>query len=303
MAFATAAGYTNLPNGFFVPEVYSSKVQLGFRESTFINDITTTSYFGEIQNFGDTVHVLIEPEVTVNTGWTRGSIHPLQDITDDEITLTVDQSATYGFKLLDIEKQQSHVDYASQLVDNAAYKLAKEYQQNVLAHMYANVASGNVIGTTGSPKAIGFDVNDDYTPMEAIDELVTEMLTQNVPNDQFFLVANYHFQKLLRKEDSKYIDASVMGDGVSQSKKAMGFRKAVINGIDVYFTNDAVTDTSKAVLLAGHKSATAAAATLVKNRVIEMEQEFGYRYDGLMVWGRKVIRPTAMAAMITNITV
>ena len=33
MAFATAAGYGNLPNGNFSPVIYSKQVQLAFRKA------------------------------------------------------------------------------------------------------------------------------------------------------------------------------------------------------------------------------------------------------------------------------
>ena len=41
MAFSTAAGYGNLPNGNFSPIIYSKQVQLAFSKSTVIGDVTT----------------------------------------------------------------------------------------------------------------------------------------------------------------------------------------------------------------------------------------------------------------------
>ena len=55
MAFQTATGYGNLPNGNFSPVIYSKQVQLAFRKSTVVGDITNSDYFGEIANQGDTV--------------------------------------------------------------------------------------------------------------------------------------------------------------------------------------------------------------------------------------------------------
>jgi hypothetical protein len=48
MAFTTAGGYGNLPNGNFSSVIYSKKVQLAFRKSTVVGDITNSDYFGEI---------------------------------------------------------------------------------------------------------------------------------------------------------------------------------------------------------------------------------------------------------------
>lgn len=63
MAFRTAAGYNNLPNGNFSPVIYSKKVQLAFRKKTTVGDITNSDYFGEISAVGDTVKIIKEPKV------------------------------------------------------------------------------------------------------------------------------------------------------------------------------------------------------------------------------------------------
>ena len=42
MAFTTASGYGNLPNGNFSSVIYSKKVQLAFRKSSVVEDITNT---------------------------------------------------------------------------------------------------------------------------------------------------------------------------------------------------------------------------------------------------------------------
>ena len=55
MAFQSANGYGNLPNGSFSPVIYSKKVQKAFRNSSVVEDITNTDYAGEIANMGDSV--------------------------------------------------------------------------------------------------------------------------------------------------------------------------------------------------------------------------------------------------------
>ena len=65
MAFQVAAGWNNLPNGNFVPEIYSQKVQKFFRRASVVEAITNTDYYGEISEFGDVVHIIKEPTITV----------------------------------------------------------------------------------------------------------------------------------------------------------------------------------------------------------------------------------------------
>jgi hypothetical protein len=62
MAFPTAPGHGNLPNGAFSPVIYSKKVQLAFRKKTIVSAITNSDYFGEISNMGDTVRIIKEPK-------------------------------------------------------------------------------------------------------------------------------------------------------------------------------------------------------------------------------------------------
>ena len=90
MAVGRAAGYDNLVNDAFLPAIYSQKVLKYFRRSSVVEAITNTDYAGEIENFGDTVKIIKEPTFTVSA-YTRGSTVNAQDLTDTEISLTVDQ--------------------------------------------------------------------------------------------------------------------------------------------------------------------------------------------------------------------
>ena len=72
MAFPRAAGYNNLPNGNFSPVIYSKQVQLAFRKAAVCDAITNNDYFGEIANFGDSVKIIKEPEITVKA-YERGT--------------------------------------------------------------------------------------------------------------------------------------------------------------------------------------------------------------------------------------
>lgn len=63
MAFQSATGHGNLPNGNFSSVIYSKKVQLAFRKATVVGDVTNSDYFGEIANQGDTVRIIKEPRV------------------------------------------------------------------------------------------------------------------------------------------------------------------------------------------------------------------------------------------------
>ena len=123
MAFSTATGYGNLPNGNFSPIIYSKQVQLAFRKSTVVGEITNSDYFGEISNQGDTVKIIKEPEVSVSS-YSRGTTVTAQDLDDEEFSLTVDKANYYAFKIDDIEEAHSHVNFMELATSRAAYRLA-----------------------------------------------------------------------------------------------------------------------------------------------------------------------------------
>ena len=134
MAFQTASGYGNLPNGNFSSVIYSKKVQLAFRKSTVVGEITNSDYFGEISAQGDTVRIIKEPEISVQA-YARGTTVTAQDLDDEDFQLVVDKSNYFAFKMDDIEEAHSHVNFMQLATDRAAYRLADQYDQEVLGYM------------------------------------------------------------------------------------------------------------------------------------------------------------------------
>ena len=171
MAFQTTSGYGNLPNGNFSPVIYSKQVQLAFRKSTVVGDITNSDYFGEIANQGDTVRIIKEPEISVKE-YARGTQVTAQDLDDEDFQLVVDKANYYAFKMDDIEEAHSHVNFMQLATDRAAYRLADQYDQEVLGYLagYKQSALSSAAGA----------VNDQVNGSKAVstagsDELLTSM--------------------------------------------------------------------------------------------------------------------------------
>jgi len=134
MAFTTASGYGNLPNGNFSPVIYSKQVQLAFRKAAVCEAITNSDYFGEIAAMGDSVKIIKEPEITVKA-YARGTTITPQDLDDEDFSLTIDKANYFAFKVDDIEEAHSHVNFQSLASDRAAYRLADQFDQDVLGYL------------------------------------------------------------------------------------------------------------------------------------------------------------------------
>jgi len=171
MAFSSAAGYGNLPNGNFSPVIYSKQVQLAFRKASVVEAVTNNDYFGEIANMGDTVKIIKEPEITVKE-YTRGTTILPQDLDDEDFSLTIDKSNYYAFKIDDIEDAHSHINFMSLASDRAAYRLADQFDQDVLGYLSGYKQSS----IHGSPDTVNATVNGTVAVSTAgTDELLSSM--------------------------------------------------------------------------------------------------------------------------------
>ena len=171
MAFKTAAGYGNLPNGNFSPVIYSKQVQLAFRKTSVVENITNSDYFGEISNMGDSVKIIKEPEITVKE-YARGANVQPQDLDDEDFTLTIDKANYFAFKIDDIEEAHSHVNFSQLASDRAGYRLKDNYDQDVLGYLSGFAqASNNAVASSANSTVNGTKA----VSTAGSDELLTSM--------------------------------------------------------------------------------------------------------------------------------
>ena len=146
MAIALASGKTGF-DGNFSPIIYSKQAQIALRKAAVANAITNNSYFGEIANQGDVVRIQKEPDVTVNALERKTAIS-VEDLNDEDFSLTIDKANYFAFKMDDIEDQFSSVDYVSLAADRAAYKMADAMDADILSYMSGHTSAGALISTT-----------------------------------------------------------------------------------------------------------------------------------------------------------
>ena len=290
MAIAKGAGYTNLPSGNWLPVIYSQKVQKFFRTASVIEDITNTDYAGEIENFGDTVNIIKEPTISVNS-YTRGGHIAIQNLADDQLQLVVDQANAFAFKVDDIEERQSHVNWESLATSSGAYALKDSYDANVIAAMVSGV--GTTVGSDGS----GSDVPDSVDPLNIMANCSKRLHGGDVPTDNRWFLGSPEWYETLAQASGKLMDASVTGDADSPLRNGR-VTTGLIQGFKLYMTNNfAASSTSDYYkILWGHMSSTATANAIAKTEVIRDPDSFADVVRGLHVFGRKVLRSAGLMA-------
>ena len=296
MAFTKTSNYNNLPNGNFSPIIYSQKVQKFFRTASVAEAITNTDYAGEIENFGDTVNIIKEPVVSVSS-YTRGAVVNIQEIVDDQLQLTVDQANAFAFKVDDIEERHSHINFESVSTSSGAYALKNAYDQNVIAAMFAGPSSSSpdhVIGSDGSGVDTGFD-SSETDPVDIISKHARLLNLQDVPEENRWFLGSPEFYEQMGQASSKLMSDTTGNAAPLRNGKV--YEGKVMN-MELYMTNNfAASSTSNYFkVLSGHMSSTATANHIAKIEVIRDTDSFSDVVRGLHVFGRKVLRDTALVA-------
>jgi hypothetical protein len=273
MAFKTATGYGNLPNGNFSPVIYSKKVQSAFRKTSICEDITNSDYFGEISNFGDTVRIIKEPEITVQE-YARGTQVVPQDLQDDDFTMVVDKANYFAFKIDDIEEAHSHVNFESMASDRAGYRLKDQFDQEVLGYLSGfkqsaisgNAGTANDVKSGTDPVSAGSDgllasmlldrdnfasggtgthsialsasnASADATPLGVLNRMARLLDQQNVDRDGRWVVVDPVFAEELNDENSKLL-SSDFASGNPDILRNGKILSGMIRGFRVYASNN-----------------------------------------------------------------
>lgn len=307
-------GVAGQTNGFFIPEVYSKKIQNYFRKASVVEAITNTEYTGEISGAGDTVNIIKEPVVSVSA-YTRGQTITQTKLTDEELTLVIDKANYFAFKVDDIENKMSHINWAATATSSAAYALKDAFDSEVLTYISSNVSTTTPDMVLGADDATADDLDTAASssslsihlgyasgttdPLDLIARFARMLDEKNVPEEGRWLLASPEFYELLSKTSSKLLSADYnagqgsIRNGLVSSGKLRGF--------DMYRTNNMPTATNSKVLLAGHISAVASAQAITSTETHRAHDSFGDVVRGLHVYGRKLLRPESLVKAFWNV--
>lgn len=298
MTFPAVANHGSLPNGNWSPIIFSKKAQLAFRKDSVIMAITNTDYIGEVKNMGDTVRIIMEPDVEVRD-YRRGQQIEAQDLDDEELTLIVDQSKYFAFKVDDIEVAQSHIGWEGLASNRAGYKLKDAMDSEVLSYMSGQAATSMTVGTTSTPTQIR-QSGGNFTPTQLLNRFHRLLDEQSVPKEGRWCVVDPVFEEIMRDDDSKllsddYVTKGALNNGQIINRPVHGFTLYGSQNLPTGGTGPTATSGANyGVIMAGHMSSTAAAQTIQKTESYRDQNSFADVVRGMHVYGRKVLRTEAL---------
>lgn len=275
----------NLPNGNFLSEIWSRKLNVKYYAQTCLSDITNNKYEGEIKNQGATVVIRNRPTVAISD-YTVNQDMQYQDIVDEKIELLIDKAKSFSFKIDDVDAVQSDIAIMNELTQDAAYQMKIAIDKHVLGSVYGDASN------TLTQAAL-----DKTTVLDWIIDAEVKMEESNLPTSERWLVIPPRIAGLIQKSDLK--NASLTGDSKSIIRSNMNNgRLGEIGGLTVYVSNNlAVTSGGVYQCLAGHKSAITFAAQIIKVETLRLQTKFGDAVRGMNVYGFKTVLPSGLVSM------
>lgn len=292
-------------SGTLIPTLWSRKLLERFYDASIAPQISNTDYEGEIRNMGDKVIMNRVPRITINPyriGDTLTYERPDTEVTE----LLIDQGHYWAFQLDDVQDVQQFQNMLGPWAEAASEELKIEIDTLFLAFLLgkcdadnrgatAGRVSNNInLGTTAAPLTIGFGAGQ-TNPIDLIVDLGTVLDEQNIPETGRKLVVPAWFAGMVKKSELK--DASLAGDSTSIVRNG---RLGTIDRFEVYVSNLLPSPGAPAnkAIYAVHPRAVTFATQLTKTEKLRAESTFGDLMRGLVVYGREVIYPEAMAEAI-----
>jgi hypothetical protein len=308
--YPVASPFTTTPSysGTFIPSVWSSKLNVKFYAATTFGDVSNTNWEGEIKSMGDKVIINNIPSITISP-YTVGTSLTYEAPTPSVIELQVDKGYYFGVNVSDVLEYQAQPNLMDMFTTDAANQMKIQVDRECLQAVVTGADPANV-GATAGKISLAYNMGVDATPVVLTGANILAQITamasildeQNVPESDRFLIFTPFERNLLMS--SNLAQAQWMGDASSIVRNGKIGR---IDRFDVYVSNllpaaatnkdyfgGANTSAKRHVMYAGHKSAWTFASQINKVESIPNPSDFGQLIRGLVVYGRKVVKPEGM---------
>jgi hypothetical protein len=281
----------------FIPEVWASELLVNLNKAHVYGapGVVNRDYEGEITAGGDTVRINSIGRVTVGDYTKNTDIAAAETLTDAQATLLIDKQKFFNFQIDDIDKAQQNPKVMAAAMREAGYGL-RNAVDTAIAALYADAASANLIGSTGTPKT---DLATAGKPYEYLVDLGVLLDNADVPGDGRFAIVPPWFEGYMLK------DARFVGNGTAENTANLSNgRIGRAAGFDLYKSTNVpyAAGPIKYRVIAGHPMAWSLASQVTSMEAYRPQARFADAVKGLLVFGAKVVRPDCLAVLTANPT-
>jgi hypothetical protein len=262
----------------FIPEKWADALIAPFHKNLVFGNLVNRDYEGLITGSGDTVNIGAIGPVTVND---YTSTVTYETISDASVKMLIDQGKYWAFRVKDIEKAQSNVDFMAAAGQEAGYAMANAVDTAIGA-LYTEVPTANILSSLALKTNLA--LNAILTMKQYLD-------IANAPQEGRWLVVPPIVATKIIMAKCTILDAGVAADGFVN-----GYIGSVA-GFNVYTSNNVAVSTTYRCL-AGTKDAITFAGQITEGpENIRDYQYFDTLVRGLYVYGLKVVRPNCLGVI------
>jgi N4-gp56 family major capsid protein len=272
-----------------LPSVWSARVLAKLEKSLVFGQpgVVNRDYEGDIRADGDRVHVHAFNDLTTGTYTKDSTTITYESLTDTRVTLLIDQSKYFAFRIDDINAAQMRPKLIDAAADRAAYQLA-ETADRYISGLYTGASAAapdNTIETTQ------FTNTNDY---DKFVDLSVLMDAANIPAEGRYAVIPPWVAGLLQK-NATFLNA--------QSSTILNGEVGQVAGIRLLKSNNVTTTGSAPVvhhIMAGVPGALTYAEQIVNVEGLRLEGSFADAVRGLHLYGAKVMDPNQLFDLGAN---
>jgi len=264
----------------FKPTIWTREILYSLKNNLIATNLVNFDYQGDITNAGDKVRIQTPNAISV-FDYTGADIS-FENIASATQTLEIDQAKAFAFNVDDVDQAQANVNLMQTYMVEAAHALAKAADTFIFDSYSAathDIDTGNFTKTNA------------YEQLTEAGKLLSE---SDVPEQGRWVVVDPAGYKAL-SNDPAFQRASDLGDQTSR----LGFA-GMAAGFSVFMSNNLPIvsgSPDRKQYLFGHRIAITMAEQINKVEATRREAGFGDRVKGLHLYGKKVVRPSALGVI------
>lgn len=273
----------------FIPELWSAAMLEPFEKNLVYANLANRDYEGEITGAGDTVRISEIGDITISN-YVKNSTTAitLQELTDAQQVLLIDQQRYFNFAIDDVDKAQTKPKLMPKAMERAAYNL----RDNVDSAIATLLSTGGFYSGVNST-----ELGSTVTPLSCASTAVIVAISwydrimnqNNVPqNGRWIVFPPAIIQQLVNARIiAETANTAVMNDGTRSVGNFYGF--------DIYMSNNCYgVPSSQWHVIAGHSMGLSFAGQINTVEAYRPEGKFADAIKGLYVYGAKITRPNAI---------
>jgi len=262
-----------------LPSIWSARILAKLEKNLVFAQpgVVNRDYEGDIRAAGDRVHIHSFNDLTIGTYTKNSTTISYEQLTDTRVTLLIDQSKYFAFKIDDIDAAQMQPKLIDAAADRAAYQLAED-SDSYIAGLYSGASTASPDNTIETTQ---FTASNVYQKLVDLSVLMDNV---NLPAEGRFVIVPPWVKGLLL-QNSTFVTAS-------QPSVVLNGQVGQIAGLNVLVSNNVKTTGSAPVvshMMAGHPSAIAYAEQIVNVEGLRLEGSFADAVRGLHLYGAKVL--------------